>query len=496
MTGGTAWNARPRPARAWLVLLPAWLACLAFLAAFADRDGYEGDDLNSILPMAHLDAARQGLLLIYRYAWQPLSYETGAAVWRAFGTPDAVFLTAPAAGATTLALLLWWLWREGRSPPLPALAAALVALLGIPELGYSALYFNSTILGMPLLAGALLLARGAGGLGHALAAGVLAGLAILMRMDFILVCPLLAMAAWPRGASLARPVAVAAGVVAALLAGWAAGLLDLAGIMRIQAESTAEIRDRATEPGWDLRTRLFVASIALSPAGWLMLIGGGGLLLAEAARRRDWRAAGWLLAALPAAYPLPSMLSPKYLLPAAPFLLLLFVRAQERLAGRRAGPVRAGLAVLAAAPLLVSVSLSGTPPFLKPGLAPARPVETHDGPRGYGGYLWQMAATDAPAQRTGSQRRAHALARELLDGRPQRVLLLGGQNVFDPGGMGWRHLQLILERRGIRGTLIAPHALLFELGEGRRLILAREAPPMATAGYRIIDLRAPGGDGG
>ncbi|MBT2187928.1 hypothetical protein [Sphingobium nicotianae] len=90
---GTGTQRRINPA---LVLL-FWLANLAFLLRFADRDGYEGDDLNSILPMAHLDAAKQGLLLIYRYGWQPLSYETAAALWRTFGTPDAVFLSAPCA---------------------------------------------------------------------------------------------------------------------------------------------------------------------------------------------------------------------------------------------------------------------------------------------------------------------------------------------------------------------------------------------------------------
>ncbi|OJY71720.1 MAG: hypothetical protein BGP16_14120 [Sphingobium sp. 66-54] len=471
------------------------LANFAFLLRFADRDGYEGDDLNSILPMAHLDAAKQGSLLIYRYAWQPLSYEAGAIIWRLFGTPNAVFLMAPAAGALALGLMLWWLYREGRSPT-PFLMA-LIALVGIPELWYSALYYNSTVLGMPLLASALLLARGGGGIVHAAVAGLLTGFAILMRIDFILICPLLAMAAWPRGAGLTRPIAVAAGVVAVLIGAAAMGLLDFEEIVRIQALGAAEISAKSTMAGWDLRTKIFVLTVTLSPVGWLLLLIGLPCLLTTAARKRSWRALGWCATALPALYPLFSMLSPKYILPLAPFLLLLFVRTQEVvtewLAGRWQPWLRGGLIAAATTPIILSVSPMGHAPFLMLGLTPLRPIGTHDGPRGYGGYLWQMIATDAQIERTAEQRAAAQLEQNLLTGTPRRMQILGGENYFDRGGIGWRHLQLALEKRDIHGTLIAPHTLLFDLGPGRRIVLAH-APLAMTEGYETIDLRENAGE--
>lgn len=477
------------------ILIAFWLANLAFLLRFADRDGYEGDDLNSILPMAHLTAAKQGLLLIYRYAWQPLSYELGALIWRIFGKPEAVFLMAPVAGAATLGLLLWWLWREGRSPV--PLGTALIALLAIPELWYSSLYYNSTILGMPLLATALLLIRGQGGIAHMLGAGVLTGLAILMRIDFILICPLLAVAAWSQSGRPSRPIVVAVGVVTTLAITAAIGLLDLQEVVRIQTMSAAEIRDKAALPGWDLRTKIFVLTIALSPVGWIMLAVGLPATFVNAARRRDGRLLIWGIAALPAAYPLFSLLSPKYVLPVAPFLLLLFVRVQEQattwLIDRWRILLRGGLLIAAVTPIFLSISLSGKAPFLLPGLEPSRPIGTHDGPRGYGGYLWQLMATDSSSKQSDAQYAAADLARNLLEGPHRNILLVGGENYFDRGGIAWRHLQLILARRGIHGVLVAPHVLLFDLGTGRRLILARKPLAMEGNDY-VVDLSGSDGN--
>ncbi len=89
--------------------------------------------------MFHLVAAKQGALEIYRYAWQPLSYEFGAAVYRVTHWPDAVFLLAPFSAAVSLSLLLLMLWRDRRAS---TLVASLIVLLAIPELWYSGLYIQ------------------------------------------------------------------------------------------------------------------------------------------------------------------------------------------------------------------------------------------------------------------------------------------------------------------------------------------------------------------
>ena len=50
-------------------------ACLLFF--LADRNGYEGDDLNSIAAMFQFDAGLRGDITVYRYPWQPLVYWIG-----------------------------------------------------------------------------------------------------------------------------------------------------------------------------------------------------------------------------------------------------------------------------------------------------------------------------------------------------------------------------------------------------------------------------------
>lgn len=475
----------------WLLFSLLAIGNLVFLTLFADRDGYEGDDLNMVVPTAHLAAAKQGALLIYRYAWQPLSYELSHWLWSLFGTPTAVFLSMPVAGGIAIAMFLWWLWREGQSRTSP-FAHAIIALLCIPELWYSSLFYNTTMRSMPLIALALILVRMRGSLLLPLAAGVATGLAILMRLDFLLVCPLLALAAWPRGEGILRPVVLAAAVIATVGAGFAAGLVDIPEILRINAFNSWEIKEHLGQPGWDMRLKAMVITVTLSPVGWLLLLVGAPLLLVGAARKRDWRALLWVLAAIPPALPLPDILSPKYMLPLAPFALLFFLRAQEQIEACLTNGLRIwarrGLWLAAIAPIFLSISLSGKAPFLMPGLSPAKPVPTHDGPRGWGGYAWQMIETDAPGAKTEHQIQSEALARELFEGQGENLVYLGGENYFDPGAPGWRHLQLALERRGIHGQLVAPHVLRFDLSNGHWLVLANTLPAsLPGKDYKLID---------
>ena len=481
----TARDARRHGERLWPAAL-FLLLNLLFLIRFADRDGYEGDDLNSILPMAHLAAAKQGLLLIYRYAWQPLAYEVGAILWRLFDTPTAVFVSAPVAGAVSLALLLRIAQVEAERARLGryALAAALVALAAVPEFWFSALFYNSTILGMPFAAGALLLLRTERRPSAAIAAGLLFGASILMRVDFILIAPLLALVAWVGG--IRRAAIFVGATVATLILGWIAGIVDLAAMADIQRSSAAEIQARAHQLGWDRRMKLGVVSICLAPVGWLLLVAGGPLLIMDALKY-DRRRLLWLVAALPTLYPLLNILSPKYMLPLALLLPMLFVHAQAALAGRIGRRVAVPLlALVTAVPLFVSISLYGHRPFVALGSLADRPVGTHDGQRSYGGYLWQAMAVDAPTAYSDDQRAADALATHLTG----NTLIVGGENYFDRGGIAWRHLQLRMEREGAHGALIAPHQLRFSYHHA--LVTLADTPPLRLpSDTQLIDLRGP-----
>lgn len=475
------------------VLFAFFIVNLVFLLVFCDRDGYEGDDLNSVVPMFHLAAAKQGELEVYRYAWQPLSYELGAAVYRATHWPDAVFLLAPFGAAVSLWLILLMLWRD-RKPT--ALIASLVVLLAVPELWYSGLYFNSTVLGLPFALGALWLLRSRSSISTAMLAGCLAGIAILMRLDFILTCPALAVTAWSADRSLVRPVVLALGVATVLAAAALIGWIEPTQILLIYRESAGEIAAKSADPGWDLRTKLLVASVALSPLGWGVLLLGAPNVILRTQKSDPLLFFAWVAAVAAFAVPLRGLLSVKYLIPLLMFAPLFLAAAWSTIEGQAPKRLR-GLplpAAVTAAGLLAifSLNFSGASPYVHIGLRPTREVVTHDGPRSYGGYLWQMATVDRYAPRLDAQLAADCIISK-LKGRGQDIVVVGRESAMLPGGIGWRHVQLALERAGYRGELVASHQIRFDV-EGRRLTLLNQVPKEAPAaldrglGVRVFDL--------
>lgn len=475
-------------------LFAFFIVNLAFLIFFCDRDGYEGDDLNSVVPMFHLAAAKQGELEVYRYAWQPLSYELGAAVYRATHWPDAVFLLAPLGAAVSLWLILLMLWRD-RKPT--TLAASLVVLLAVPELWYSGLYFNSTVLGLPFALGALWLLRSRLSVLAAMIAGCLAGIAILMRLDFILICPALAVTAWSADRSSGRPLLVALGVVTVLTAAALIGWIEPAQILLTYQESAGEIAAKSADPGWDLRTKLLVASVALSPLGWGVLLLGAPNVILRNLKSDPLLCFAWVSAVGAFAVPVRGLLSVKYVIPLlmfAPLFLASALSAIELWTPKTLRGLLLPAAVTATCLLAIfSFDLSGTSPYAHIGLQATRQVVTHDGLRSYGGYLWQMATVDRYAPRLESQLAADCIIGDLTSG-DQDIAVVGRESAMLPGGIGWRHVQLALERAGYRGELVASHQIRFDV-EGRRFTLLNQISEEVLGaldrgpGVRVLDLR-------
>src|ERR1700682_5907980 len=104
-----------------------------------------------------------------------------------------------------------------------------------------------------------------------------------------------------------------------------------------------------------------------------------------------------------------------------------------------------------------------------------------------------MAAVDRYARRLESQLAADCIIGALKSGRPD-IVVAGYESAMLPGGIGWRHVQLALERAGYRGALIASHQIQFEV-EGHRLTLLNQVSQDALAGLdrglgvKVYDLR-------
>ena len=476
-----------------LVLLTFFLANLAVLLRFCDLDGYEGDDLNSIVPMFHLAEAKQGLLLIYRYAWQPLSYELGGALFRLTGDPDLLFRLAPLAAATALTLLFWqgWSVRTDRRGAI----AALALLLTVPEYWHSGLYYNSSILALPFLAAAILLVRAVTGWKALLCAGLLTGTATLMRADFILASPLLAVFAWHGTKRLSAALVFAAGVLTALATAMLIGLLEPVQLFQVYMASSAEIAQKANSPGWDFRTKFFVFTLILSPIGWLVFLCGGALFVIKADGPCRVRAATCVLATSPMLFPLKDILSVKYALPLlafAPVTLMHCLAAIEAaLPTQRNVRLPALLLAGSVALLFLSVSHSSRAPFLVPGTVPARSIGTHDGERSYGGYAWTMARVGKAGGKAKDEKAAATLANDFLAHDGPDIVIVGEEGYFHRGGLGWRHLQLSLERAGVHGEVAGPTRIVFVRGSRRLWLVGPDAVMPATTGAITFDLRDP-----
>jgi hypothetical protein len=467
-----------------LLFLSFFLTNLLFLLIFADRKGYEGDDLNSILPMLHLQEAKHGNLLIYRYAWQPLSYEIGSWVFRLAGNPSAIFLLAPLTGAISLSLLLSIVWRDKSSAS--NFLKSVVALIAVPELWFSGLYFNSTVLGLPFAAGSLALLRSNPTLPISSLAGLLLGLASITRLDFILAGPALAVIAWNRGRSFAPIISFAFGVFAIFVSVVLAGLVDIHDVIGIYRESTQEIAAKAHQGGWDLRAKLGVLSVMLSPVGWLVLLLGGPITVFYYVCRSTLTSFLWFFALIPLCLPLPNLLSVKYAIPLLMFIpsfLVLCISSIEQWIPQSLAKLPLGLlSVASLIQAFVSVSFTGSRPFVHMSTLAYRPVGTHDGLRSYGGYLWQIQGVDRLAQPTEHQLLASQLAEEFFRKDGPDIVIVGEEDFFDRGGAGWRDLQLLLELSNIRGVVVAPHEIQFVF-KGRKLTLLRDLPSDFSTRY-------------
>ena len=387
-----------------LVLLPMLVG---------DRQGFEGDGLAMLFGMNQFEAL--GRAGVYRYHWQPLSYELLAALQPLFDRPFAQTYVAQAFGGAGLALLYLLLTRILANVPFTR-CLALVLTLCITELWVTPLYFNTPALALPFVTGSLLVlhracAPGAPPWGTVLA-GLLMATGCLFRLDFLALVPAVLVLPWlwSAQARLQRFGAFIAGglLTAGLFLAWQPHFIaDAAAILQRYGEGEFSVT---------LGYRLKIILFSMGPA--LVIY---PLLWWASRPRESVRAPGswnrlWLLygaALLPTLAPLNNLYSGKYLIPF--FLGITFVMAHvvARNFGRLKGvsPLRLAhsrlqTGALLSSALLLGLVLVGVP---SPEALKARPltawalqpavVGTHDGARpagGYMGFLLQLQHFDLP----------------------------------------------------------------------------------------------------
>lgn len=431
-----------------------FLAGVIVLAFLGDRNGYEGDDLNIIIPMLSLPDALLNDLTLYKYGWQPLAYWVGWGVFQLFGTVTPIFLLSPIAIAAGLTILYGVLVFRFALPRL--LFIPLVFLT--PEVIYTGLYFNSTALGYPFA----MMAVGLAFLGRsrvaAAATGVLLAIAVLFRLDFVLVAPAIWLLRVFQTRDLIDSVIVVLSGLACLAVALVLGVLDIPGIFEIYSESREEIVARAGVPGWGARTKVFVATTIFSPLGWCALVGLGAYLIAQR-QRVPWLAIfAALLSLAPFFYTMLNLLTPKYVIPVLALYSMIVGIVCVDLLKRLRGPLKMAFQTIWIALTLLLIFVAIEPdnkaPYLRMTASDARQIGTHDGSRSWGAYLPQFRSVAKTSLFSAKEESAHQLMVWAETDNRGDLWIAGEASVFADGGMGWRHLYLLAKQLGYEAERI------------------------------------------
>ena len=127
-----------------LIITIFWIGLLSFFEYFGDSNGWEGDDiaqLESIINFSHKDK-----IGVYKYYWQPLSYQLGLFLLSLFKSHNILFLLCHIFGATSICILAISVYIYSSTKLNPLLCFSFLIIF--PELFFCGLYYNSTVLGM------------------------------------------------------------------------------------------------------------------------------------------------------------------------------------------------------------------------------------------------------------------------------------------------------------------------------------------------------------
>lgn len=403
----------------WIKVIVVFVCALALLVVYADRVGWEGDDLAQIEGCVNF--AHKGPSGVYRYYWQPLTYECARLALVVVDDPDILFLLPQVLGAACIAVLVLVVhgYSRGRVPVLVGVAFVMV----LPEVAISGLYYNSTVFGLlPFLVALSLVIWPTPPEGTAtsprrarfVVAGAAGAAACLFRFDFFLCQPLvLYLAIVGQGRhSIRGAMSYVSGFGGLLLLATVAGVFrpgELMAVRRLHAEHVATWG--AAEPAAVAAKAFTITSLLV----WIVLLVVAVKWLAAIVNRRRWKNLIVLLPVAVALYPLSGLTSPKYLVPAMVFIPL--VLADTAVAVRqRYGDRTFRLWSLAAITLAVGVQLvSFEPrrsfPFVAVTATPTF-VGTADGPRALGAYMEGYRLFGSPPEgRPSTLKFSFALAR-------------------------------------------------------------------------------------
>ncbi len=444
-----------------------FLLILFVIVLFANWSGYEGDDLNSVLPMLHLDDALMGNLEIYRYDWQPLSYLLGAKIYTIVGDPRAIFFLSAFSIALSLVLICYKCFKLFGTPYYLSLFFILLS----PEIIYSGLYYNSSAIAYLFSIAAFVMILSKPNETGSFFIGIALVLSIFLRLDFLLILPCMMATLFILGGGV-RPVLIAGSVI--LLFSIILITFDVVrpnNIIESYFSSNNELQTLSNMGGWDAYTKFMVRTTIFSPIGWIYYAFGLFITFRHMAKNKHVKGLILGLAFLPSLVVLPDLLSVKYLLPSmvilpffAAFIWKVIADNMDDYRRRQSQKLlilsTCLITVVAIEPIRVS-------PYLSVSVSNARQIGTHDGQRSWGAYIFQVLRFDHWYDESNQALNGQKIVDALLTGNNKIIIFIGDENYFAEGAAAWRHAQLALEKGGYNGTVVASKVIMFEVGSNR-----------------------------
>jgi hypothetical protein len=376
--------------RVVIAYLIIFLFLLLSFLIFGDRVGWEGDDVTQLEGIVNFTYKQK--IGVYRYYWQPLAYELSLWINDWTKNPRFLFALPQIFAASSICVLLGAIsaFSEGRI----SLLLGFSILLLLPEIFFCGLYYNSTVFGMLPMAIALLFLfwKKNSGISMSLwndirylTIGVASTVGCFFRLDFLLCLPLI----WyliifdrvPKKRSILLYLSGSILIVALIQLKGFFELVGVFNVMQNHADLTDDVSFRNSLENLFSITNLIV---------WIALFAYFIYFLVSRIKSQNWKS---LLVVFPAAillYPIPQLVTPKYLIPAIiflPFVLAkMIMELQERLDTKKFKNLSYCIIVISMLLQILSVEPARAFPYLQINPIPTY-IGTHDGPRSLGSYL-------------------------------------------------------------------------------------------------------------
>ncbi|WP_107668316.1 hypothetical protein [Cyanothece sp. BG0011] len=369
-----------------------YVLLLALFLFFGDRVGWEGDDVEQLEGIVNF--AYKGKDLVYRYYWQPLTYEVNLGLMNWLDQPKLLFIIPQILGATNIFILLTavYLFAQKRLNIILCFSFLIV----FPELFFSGLYYNSTVYAMvPMAIASLFLFWQKSPLKSIqlwnniryFILGITLTTAIFFRFDFVLAFPLIwGLMLFDKSLKQRfKNYGIYAGSSFVLL-----GIFWLTDIFNPQQLINIAKSHEEGAANWTMAESWANLWTITNLLIWFLLIIALIYFVIQSIKSKQWKPLILIVSSLIILYPLPTLTSPKYLIPGIIFLPFILARMaleiKDKLTKKQFQGISLTFIALSVCLQIVSIHILNHIPFIAITPEPTY-TATHDGPRVSGAYL-------------------------------------------------------------------------------------------------------------